>query len=102
MPFGSQRIEAGIETSVIVPAASSARLHIAIACTVPMWFVTPRRFLIETRANPGRNSSKRGLMVAKYGALKQTKREKSVLPNGLDSSRFHADNAWFIAPSSLN
>ena len=50
MPFGSQRIYSGIEISVSVPAASSARLHIAIACTVPMWLVTRRRFLMETRA----------------------------------------------------
>jgi hypothetical protein len=50
MPLGNQRIDSGIETSVRVPAASSARLHIAMACTVPMWFVTARRFFIDTRA----------------------------------------------------
>ena len=50
MPLGSQRIAGGIVISVIVPAASSARLHIAIACTVPMWFVTARRLRIDTRA----------------------------------------------------
>ena len=98
MPFGSQRIDSGIEISVSVPAAISARLHIATACTVPMWFCTARRFFIDTRAKPGRNSSMRGEMEPKYGAFQQITFEKSVLPKGLPSNRCHAASARFTLP----
>ena len=37
IPFGIQRMPFGSDASTINPAVSSARLHIAIACTVPMW-----------------------------------------------------------------
>lgn len=46
MPVGIQRWVVGMVTSVAVPAASSAILQMAMACTVPMWLRTARRFLI--------------------------------------------------------
>ena len=76
-------MEPGIETSVNVPAASSARLHMAIACTVPMWLVTLRRFFIETRASPARNSSKRGADAGEVRRLEAYGAREQRLAEGL-------------------
>jgi len=65
IPFGIQRCVDGTVTSVIVPPASSAMLHMAMACTVPRWLSTERRFRIRTLQNSGRSSSNRGRMLLK-------------------------------------
>jgi uncharacterized protein YdaU (DUF1376 family) len=57
---------------------------------------SPRRFGIETLENPGRSSSKRGLIVAKYGAFQQIMREKNHLPRGLVASDSHKESTRFI------
>src|SRR5690606_8540963 len=82
MRRGIQRIEGGRLASVIRPATSSARLHMAIACTVPMWLLTLRRWRIVPSQRPGCSMVMRGAMLAKYGALKQTARENSHWPAG--------------------
>ncbi|QNG70706.1 hypothetical protein NIPOLPBK_03948 [Stenotrophomonas maltophilia] len=58
MPFGS-------EASTISPAVSSARLHIAIACTVPMWLRTLRRSASVPSQRPCSRRVMRGAMLAK-------------------------------------
>ncbi len=65
MPRGIQRIDVGRLASVITPATSSARLHRAIACTVPRWLVTLRRWRMVASQRPGSSRVMRGLMVAK-------------------------------------
>ena len=65
MPLGIQRIEGGIETSVARPAVSSAALHSAIACTVPMWFWTLRRCAKAATQRPGSSTSSTAELLAK-------------------------------------
>src|SRR5690606_30005807 len=69
MPLGIQRAPAGIDTLVIMPAASSAALHMAIACTVPRWLVTSLAKGSRTMQLLTSNSDMSGLMVLKYGAI---------------------------------
>lgn len=83
MPLGIQRIEAGMLTSVTSPPVNSARLHKAMACTVPRWLVTLRRWLMVASARLGFSNVIFGLMLPKYGALKQISRENSQRPDGL-------------------
>ena len=92
MPLGIQRMSAGMVASVITPAPSSARLHSAIACTVPMWLCTRRRSRMRTSQRPGSSATKRGAIVAKYGALRQTSREKIKWPVGQRVMRRYSDN----------
>src|SRR3954463_890082 len=87
MPFGIQRCVAGSETSIVVPAASSARLQQAIAWNVPMWLCTARRFLARTSPRPGARSTKTGRTGRKYGASQQTARENSRSPRGSRETR---------------
>ena len=82
MPLGIQRLSAGIVASASAPIAASRPLHSAIACTVPMWLCTPRRFGITSSAWFGRISVNRGRMVAKYGAFCANSSEKIRLPGG--------------------
>src|SRR5690606_29195289 len=82
MPRGIQRIDGGRLASVISPATGWARWHIAIACTVPMWLVTRRRWWIRPSQRPGSSTVMRGEMLAKWGALKHTARENSHWPAG--------------------
>jgi len=65
MPLGIQRIDGGKVASVMTPAASSARLHSAIACTVPMWLWTRRRSRMRTSQRFGASDTMRGAMVPK-------------------------------------
>jgi len=65
MPLGIQRIDDGIVASVTRPPDSSARLHNAIACTVPRWLLTLRRWWIVASQRPGSSTSMRGAMLAK-------------------------------------
>src|SRR6185437_1627789 len=100
MPLGIQRIEAGMLASVSMPPLSSARLHSAIACTVPMWLCTRRRSRIAISQRPGASATKRGAMVAKYGALKQISRPYSQRPAGHRESRCQSfsDSLMHLAP----
>ncbi len=82
MPLGIQRRSGGIVASASAPIAASRPLHSAIACTVPRWLCTPRRFGITSSARFGRISVKRGRMVAKYGAFCANSSEKTRLPAG--------------------
>src|SRR3546814_15334487 len=74
MPLGIQRIDGGRLASIAMPPVSSARLHSAIACTVPMWLVTARRWRRLATQRLGYSSSMRGRMLAKKGALQLTAR----------------------------
>ena len=65
MPFGIQRIDAGMLTSQVRPPTNSARLHNAIACTLPMWLLTLRRCAIDAMPRPGSSDWIRGVMLAK-------------------------------------
>jgi hypothetical protein len=69
MPRGIQRRPSPTEASHIVPAANSAALQSAMACTVPRWFSTSLRLAKLTSARPGRRSWNTGAMVEKYGAV---------------------------------
>ena len=55
-------------------------MHSAIACTVPMWFFTPRRLGITTSAWFGSITVNRGRMVQKYGATWENAKEKRRSP----------------------
>jgi hypothetical protein len=68
MPFGSQRLPAGTVASARAPIAASRPLQTAIACTVPMWFCTARRFGSCKEAKLGLIWTKRGRTERKYGA----------------------------------
>ena len=50
MPLGSQRWPFGVVASASKPMAASNPLQTAMACTVPMWFCTLRRFGIVISA----------------------------------------------------
>ena len=50
MPLGIHRMSRGMVASARAPIAASSPLQSAIACTVPMWFCTPRRFGITSAA----------------------------------------------------
>ena len=64
--------------------AASRPLHRAIACTVPMWFFTPRRLGMTTSAWFGSITVKRGRMLQKYGATWENAKENSRSPtNGM-------------------
>jgi len=65
MRLGIQRIEGGRLASTMSPPASSARLHRAIACTVPMWLLTRRRCAMRASQRPGSRTVMRGAMLAK-------------------------------------
>ena len=65
MLFGIQRMLRGHEASVMVPATSSHRLAIAMACTVPMWLVTRRRLRKCASERPGSSTSKTGRIERK-------------------------------------
>src|ERR1700712_907711 len=80
MPLGIHRLWAGIEASASTPIAASSPLQSAIACTVPMWFFTPRRLGITTSAWLGSITVKRGRMVQKYGATWLKAKEKIRSP----------------------
>ena len=59
-------------------------MHSAIACTVPMWFFTPRRLGMTTSAWLGSITVNRGRMVQKYGATWENAKENSRSPtNGM-------------------
>ena len=49
-PWGSSACRAGTVASASAPIAASRPLQIAITCTVPMWFCTPRRLRIVSSA----------------------------------------------------
>ena len=84
MPLGIQRLSLGIEASASAPIAASRPLHSAIACTVPMWFFTPRRLGMTTSAWFGSMTVKRGRMLQKYGATWANAKEKMRSPtNGM-------------------
>jgi hypothetical protein len=87
MPFGIQRMPSGRLASVMTPATSSARLHNAIACTVPMWLCTRRRSAITASQRPGSSRVIVGAIVAKYGAFQHTARENSQPPSGQPENR---------------
>ena len=65
MPFGIQRRSRGIVDSASAPMAASRPLHSAIACTVPMWLCTPRRFGMTSSTWSGSITVNRGRMEAK-------------------------------------
>ena len=65
MPLGIQRIEGGRLASTISPPASSARLHMAIAWTVPMWLRTARRSRSVALQQPGSSCAMRGRIEPK-------------------------------------
>ena len=56
MPLGIQRLSLGMVASASAPIAASSPLQSAIACTVPMWFCTLRRFGITSSAWLGSKS----------------------------------------------
>ena len=68
--------------SARAPIAASSPLHSAIACTVPMWLCTARRFGITSSTWFGSSTVKRGRIVAKYGALRANAKEKIRSPSG--------------------
>src|SRR6476620_2155414 len=80
MPFGIHRLSRGMDASARTPIAASRPLHRAIACTVPMWFFTPRRFGMTTSAWFGSITVNRGRMVQKYGATWENAKENSRSP----------------------
>src|SRR5690606_221740 len=65
MPRGIQRIDGGILTSVVSPPMNSARLHRAMACTVPRWLLTRRRWRRVASPRPGASDTIRGPMLEK-------------------------------------
>ena len=65
MPFGIQRMSSGIDASVITPAHNSARLHKAMACTLPMWFCMLRRCGMRASQRPGSSATMVGWMLPK-------------------------------------
>ena len=65
MPLGIQRIDAGMLASQASPPVNSARLHSAMACTVPRWLVTARRWRSVAMQRPGSSTSMRGAMLEK-------------------------------------
>jgi hypothetical protein len=86
MPLGIQRMPDGSEASVITPAHSSARLHSAIAWTVPIWLWTRRRSAMVASQRPGSSRVMVGRIDPKYGAFRHTTRLNSQLPNGRRSN----------------
>lgn len=64
-------------------------LHIAIACTVPIWLSTERFFLIEILHEFGFSSSNSGEILLKYGAFRQSMRVNVHLPAGKAEALFH-------------
>src|SRR6476620_8312377 len=80
MPFGIHRLSRGMDASARTPIAASRPLHRAIACTVPMWFFTPRRLGMTTSAWLGSITVNRGRMVQKYGATWLKAKENSRSP----------------------
>ena len=82
IPLGIHLRFLGIEASSMVPAASSLTLHMAMAWTEFKWLVTDRLFFSKISLYPGRSSRNSGLILPKYGALKQMSFEKMVLPYG--------------------
>ncbi len=80
MPLGIQRLSFGIDASASTPIAASRPLQSAIACTVPMWFFTPRRLGMTTSAWLGSITVKRGRIVQKYGATWENANENSRSP----------------------
>ena len=65
IPFGIQRKCGGIEASAINPIAISKPLAIAIMWTVPIWFCTRLRFLINISQVLGSSKLTSGDIVAK-------------------------------------
>src|ERR1700712_649353 len=80
MPLGIQRLSFGMDASASTPIAASSPLQSAIACTVPMWFFTPRRLGMTTSAWLGSITVNRGRMVQKYGATWEKAKEKRRSP----------------------
>jgi hypothetical protein len=69
-----------MEASATAPMAASSPLHSAMACTVPMWFFTPRRLGMTSSAWLGSITVKRGRMLQKYGAAWAKAKEKTRSP----------------------
>src|SRR5262249_13846271 len=93
MPFGIQRIASGIVASVARPPASSAMLHSAIACTLPIWLRTARRSRMRTTQRPGSSPSPCGVIESQYDARRHTSRENSQRPGVEPPRRRNSFNA---------
>ena len=87
MPLGIQRLSRGMVASASAPIAASRPLHSAMACTVPRWLWTPRRFLITSSARLGSITVKRGRIEAKYGAFWANANENTRVPSDRDPAR---------------
>src|SRR4051794_36859919 len=86
--------------SASAPIAASRPLHSAIACTVPRWLWTRRRFGITSSTWFGSRTVNRGRIVAKYGAFRANSSEKTRPPIGSPLALFQRVRTWLM-PDTL-